>query len=116
MASMFMNTQLSSAHKRHSQAFKDSGHIYFIYKLLNVMPHFPSNIGCNGAELGFKICAEKILRGLKTGEHAGRGNWSFTSLNTPASRIIFGQPLMRFMTVMAWSTIMLIPHVKIHIE
>jgi hypothetical protein len=57
--------------------------------------------------LGFKI--------KKSGEREGQA-LGFTSTTTPASRIIFGQPLVHFTAVMWWSTVTSIPHAKIRTE
>jgi hypothetical protein len=50
--------------------------------------------------LGFQTSPEKKLSVLKSSEHAGQETGVLMPMANPASRIISGQPLTHFITVM----------------
>lgn len=89
---------------------------YFTCKLLNMKSQFLLNIDFTGIILGFQTTKQKGTERIKFRWVCNSGNWNVTSTTNPTYRIIFGQPLVHFMTAMWWSNVMLKPHVKMHIQ
>jgi hypothetical protein len=109
-ASMFTATHPRSGKKKNLQALEDSGCIlYFTCKFLNSTRQFLSSIDCTGIDLDFKVSLQQNVERIQVRWACRLGNWSFNSATNPASRIIFGQPLTHFTTVMWWSAVMLKP-------
>jgi hypothetical protein len=79
------------------------------------MAQFLSVVNCTGIDLGSKYCHRMKAMGFKSYECPGQ-ELELHVYNLPAYRIIIGRPLTHLMTIIWWSTIVLKPRVKTHIE